>query len=79
MYKGDNLYPFFKDEYYLAFQKTKLEGPKIVHFTAIKPWLKITGEEGINWWKVAQKTDFYEMISLYSKEIIPPQKNPKKQ
>lgn len=68
--KRDNLYPFFEDEYYLAFQKARNEGPKIVHFSGIQPWIKMVGIESFYWWKVAKTTDFYEMILISPK--LPP-------
>ena len=64
LFKGPNLYPFFKDKEYLSFQKVTENGAKIIHFTAIKPWNQIIGKESINWWKLARETDFYEMISM---------------
>ena len=65
--KSENLYPYFKDKYYLPFQKLVLEGAKIVHFTPVKPWLQIIGKESLNWWQLAQKTDFYQMVLLCEK------------
>lgn len=62
--KGKNLYPYFKDELYLPFQKALQDGGKIVHFTAIKPWKEIIGKESMNWWQLAKTTDFYEMILM---------------
>ncbi|MDY6407663.1 MAG: glycosyltransferase [Pseudomonadota bacterium] len=71
--KAHNLYSFFQDEYYLPFQKVKKEGAKITHFTTVKPWHKIIENEGINWWKLARETPFYEMALSIPKGIpVPP-------
>ena len=67
--KEQALYLLFKDEFYLAFRKVTQNGAKIVHFTGIKPWYQVIGPEGISWWKLAKKTNFYEMILLAPKEI----------
>jgi lipopolysaccharide biosynthesis glycosyltransferase len=62
--KSDDLYSFFEDKYYFDFQKTKYDGPKIVHFSGIQPWYKMIGVESANWWNMVKKTNFYEMILL---------------
>ena len=62
LYKSSSLYQFFKDEDYLTFQKATQKGAKIVHFTAIKPWVKITGPEGDNWRKLADETKIFEHV-----------------
>ena len=68
--KSENMYSYFRDEYYLPFQKMAQDSTKIVHFTPIKPWHQIIEKEGLNWWTTAKETKFYEMVLLCEKLLL---------